>query len=288
MMILWPAKTRMRPVAKWWFLFFTAGRMLAAPMGPTLHFDYGNGRPLENPLNKFMYFVPLISPDPIAVSASTANTQRARVVSSSCQTNGSSFHAACEFEVTGEGLQQNVFDHADFIRQHDKELKAGKSLLMQLDAINVQGSGSGSVEVDGTLTNGRPTANTVRLRFNNHDRISPVIICLHDIVYRNGAIHLENEIVARVDMLTFSRKAGTPKMEVTLASIKPKDAGDGMWQNFVGRVKGVMANLFVPPLTVPADGHEAMMSFGVALAMSEPEFTFPFATRLKEIPATAR
>lgn len=282
------AKARIRQGAKWCSFLFTAGRLLAAPTGPTLHFDYGNGRPLENPLNKFMYFVPLISPDPIAVSASADNTQRARVISSSCQTNGASFHAACEFEVIGEGLQQNVFDHADLIRQHDKELKAGKPLLLQLDAINVQGSGSGSVEVEGTLADGRPTVNTVRLRFNGHDHISPVIISLHDIVYRQGAIHLENEIVARVDMLTFSKKAGTPKMEVTLASIKPKDASDSVWQNFVGRVKGVMANLFVPPLTVPADGHQAMMNFGLALATGEPDFTFPFATRLKEIPAPAR
>jgi hypothetical protein len=286
-MILHPFRSVIHWLAVLAFFPLLAGRLLAGPTGPTLHFDYGSGRPLENPLNKFMYFVPLISPDPISVSTNAGNTQSARVLSSSCRTNGSSFHATCEFEVVGEGLEQNVFDHADFIRQHDKELKAGKPLLKQLDAINVQGSGSGSVEIEGTLTNGRPTVTEVRLRFNGHDRTSPVIIRLHDIVYRQGAIHLENEIVARVNMLTFCHRSGTPKMEVTLASVKSGDAGDGLWQNFVGRVKGVVANLFIPPLTVPADGHQAMMNFGLALAMEDATFTFPFATRLKDRPSAA-
>jgi len=262
-----------------------AGWLLAAPAGPTLHFDYGNGRPLENPLDKFMYFVPLISPGPIAVSSSAGNTQSARVVSSRCRTNGASFHATCEFEIVGEGLQQNFFDHADFIRQHDRELKAGKPLLRQLDVISVQGSGSGSVEVAGTLADGRPAVTEVRLRFNRRGRVSPVIICLHDLVYRNGVIHPENEVIARVNTLTFCRKSGVPKMEITLASVKPKTAGDGPWQNFVGRVRGVVANLFIPPLTVPDDGHQAMMDFGLALAMEKAAFTFPFATRLKTSPA---
>lgn len=265
--------------------FFMAGRLLAAPNGPTLEFDYGNGQPRNNALNKFMYFVPLISPDPIAVSTNAGNTQSARVISSHCETNGASFHATCEFEVVGEGLQQNVFDHADFIRQHAGELKAGKPLLCQLDAINVQGAGGGSVEVEGTLTNGQSSVTEVRLRFNSHDRASPVIVCLHDIVYRAGSVHLENEVVARVNMLTFRRKSGTPKMEVTLDSVKPKDAADNVWQNFIGRVKGVVANLLIPPLSVPADGHQAMMDFGLALATEKVTFTFPFATRLKTIPA---
>jgi hypothetical protein len=286
-MVLRPVKIMTRLLAVLAFFFFTTSPLLAAPTGPTLHFDYGNGKPLENPLNKFMYFVPLISPDPISVSTDAGNTQCARVVSSYCRTNGASFHAACEFEFIGAGLQRNVFDHADCIRQHEKELHAGKPLLYQLDAINVQGSGNGSVEVEGTLTNGQPIVTEVQLRFNSHDRTSPVSICLHDIVFRHGAIHLENEIVARVNMLTFCHKSGTPKMEVTLASVKPEDASDSLWQNFVGRVRGVVANLLVPPLTVPADGHQAMMDFGLALAMKKATFTFPCATRLKASPTTA-
>ncbi|MGO8765145.1 MAG: hypothetical protein ACLQSR_08445 [Limisphaerales bacterium] len=280
-----PIKTIIRRYTALMCFSVMAGRLMAATTGPTLHLDYGAGTPLDNPVSQFMYFVPLISPDPISVSTNAGNTQCARVISSDCQTNGAFFHATCEFEVVGEGLQQNVFDHTDGIHKHEKELKAGKPMLHQLDAINVQGSGSGSVEIEGEMAHGRSTVTEVRLQFNGHGRISPVTVTLHDIVYRQGAIHLENAIVARVDALVFRRKAGTPQMEVILASLKPEDARDSTWQNLVGRVKGMVANLLLPPLTVPVDGHEAMMDFGLALATKKATFTFPFATRLKDGPA---
>ena len=165
-MILGPVKTIARLLAALVFFSFTTGRLLAAPTGPTLQLGCDDGKPLDNPLTKFMYFVPLISPDPISVSTNAGNTQCARVISSNCRTNGASFHATCVVEFTGKGLQQNVFDHADCIRKHEKELKAGKPLLYQLDAINVQGPGSGSIEIEGTLTNSEPAVTEVRLRFD--------------------------------------------------------------------------------------------------------------------------
>ena len=76
-------------------------------------------------------------------------------------------------------------------------------------------------------------------------------------------------------------------MEVTLASLKGKDAGNGLWQNFVGSVKGATVNLFLPPLTVEPEGQRAMLSFGLALATEQSAFTFPFATRLKSTALTA-
>ncbi len=286
-MTLFPARTMTQLLAVQLALAGMVDRLPAAPTGPTLQFNNGHGHPLDNPLSKFMYFVPLISPDPIAVSVNTGNTQSARVGSASCQTNGSAFHAQCRFEIIGEGLQRNVFDHADFVRQHAGELKAGKPLLCQLDAINVQGAGSGSVEVAGTLTNGQPVVTEVRLRFDGEGRASPVSVTLHDIVYYQGSLHLENELVARVNQLTFHQKAGRPKMEISLASVKPEEAGDTLWQNCVGRLRGVVANFLIPPLSVPADGHRAMMDFGLALAMEKAAFTFPFATRLKSNPSAA-
>ena len=110
---------------------------------------------------------------------------------------------------------------------------------------------------------------------------SPVTISLEDIGWSNGVVRPQNEIVARVNQLTFLRKAGRPEMEVSLASVKPKSAGNGFWQNFVGGLKGMAANMFLPPLPVAADGHQAMMDFGLALAMQKPVFTFPVATRLQ-------
>jgi hypothetical protein len=243
---------------------------------------YVGGKPQDNPIEKFMYFVPLISPSPISVSTNAGNTQTVRVLYSRCQTNGAAFHATCEFEVLGEGLQRNIFDHSDYINEHEKELKAGQRLAYQLDSINILGSGSGSVEIEGVLTNGHRMVTEMRLHFNSHARTSPVSIRLHDFVYRDGAVHLENEIAGRVNTLVFYQKSGEPKMQVILASLKSENAGDSIWANFVGRIRGVVANLLIPPLTVPADGNQAMMNLGLAIATEEATFTFPFATRLRK------
>jgi len=260
---------------------------MAAPNGPTLQFDYGNGRPIENPLNKFMYFVPLIWPAPISVTNNAGNTQRVRMVSSNCVTNGKSFHAVCEYDFVGDGFERNVFDHVDLIKQHEADFKAGKPLPTQLDFISVQGSGKGRVEIKGTLTKGVPNVTEVRMLFNCHGYASPVSIILDRMVYRNGAIQHENELVARVNELAFYEKSGLPKMEVSLSTIKLSDASDSFWQDFIGRIKGIMANMLIPALPISTDGYKTMMNFGSALAMEKATFTFPFAPSLKNSPATA-
>jgi len=274
----------MRAPAALAILFCLALPLAAAPAGPTLRFDFGQGQPLDNPLGKFMYFVPLISPEQVFVFTNAGNTQCARVTAFHCRTNGLLFHAVCEYDIDGEGLQRNVFDHAAVLRRRAAELQAGKTLAHQLAAINVQGAGSGSIEIDGSLTNGRPAVSELRLRFNGRGHASPVSIRLADISRRDGKLVFANETVARVNQLTFREKAGPPKMEVTLTSVKRKDAGEGLWQNLVGGLKGAAANLFLPPLTITPEGHRAMMDFGLALAQQQPTFTFPFATRLKTDP----
>jgi hypothetical protein len=275
-----------RALASLVFLCLTA-TLGAAPTGPTLQLDYGHGQPQKNLVSKFMYFVPLISPGPSTIFTNTSNTQCARVLSFCSQTNGATFLATCEFEFTGDGSLQNIFDPTQHLHRHEKDLQAGIILKHQLGAINVVGDGDGSVEVEGTLTGGQPTVNKVSIRFAGHSRVSPVTVSLQDFAYRNGAIRTENEMVARVEALVFQRTAGPPKMEVVLASLKAKDAGDSLWQNFVGSLKGATANLFLPPLEIEAEGQATMFDFGRALALKKPAFTFPFATRLQGIMAAA-
>lgn len=265
-------------------LLFSAVRLVAGLTGPTLHLDYGAGDPMTNPLGKFMYFVPLISPEHVSVLTNAGNTQCARVTSFQCHTNGNTFHTVCEFDFTGEGLQQNVFDHTFIVKKREKELKSGKVLAHQLTSINVEGGGSGCLEVDGTLTNGVPGITEIKLRFNNHGHSSPVTVDLQDIALRNGSLYYQNETVARVNALTFHQKSGPPKMEVSLASVKSADAGNGIWQNFIGGIKGAAANLLLPPLNITTNGQQTMMDFGVALATQKPTFTFPFADRLTDGP----
>jgi len=257
---------------------------ITAAERPTLHFDYGQGEQRDNAIGQFMYFVPLISPAPVWVYTNADNTQCARVISVERRTNGPTFSATCEFEITGSGLQRNVFDNSEKIQRRKVAIRDGEPLKHQLKAINVSGTGSGSVEIEGILSNGLPTINVVQLRFNRDGHTSPVTIDLFDLAYRESELRFENEMQARVNALTFRRTTNSPKMEVTLASIKPKDASDSLWQNFIGGLKGATANLFLPPLKVEPEGQQAMLDFGLALATKKPDFTFPFAKRLKVNP----
>lgn len=249
--------------------------------------DYGHGPPGKNAVSQFMYFVPLISPGPSTIFTNASNTQCARVLSSLCETNGQKFLATCEFEFTGKGSLQNVFDFTEHLHNREKDLHAGIVLKHQLGAINVVGDGNGELKVEGTFADGQAIVNKVSIHFAGHNHASPVTVSLCDFAYRDGAVHVDNEMVARVDTLVFQRSAGPPKMEVVLASLKPKDAGDGVWQNFVGGLKGMTANLFLPPLDIETEGQATMFDFGRALALKRPAFTFPFATRLKGIKVAA-
>ena len=249
--------------------------------GPTLRLDYGRGESPGNPVAEFMYFVPLISPEPVSIVKSPGNTQRARMVSATRSFKDRSFQVTCKFDFVGEGNQQDVLDHTEKVRRHERELKKGDMLDDQLGSINVEGAGSVSIEVTGTMTDRIPTVTEVRLRFNGGGHPSPVTIGLHDIRYFDGSFRLHNERVARVNTLAFRRKAGPSKMDITVASVKRKDAGNNFLQNLMGGLKGTAVNLLIQPITVERAGNEAMLNFGLALALEAPEFTFPRAKNLK-------
>jgi hypothetical protein len=228
----------------------------------------------------FMYFVPLISPEPVSSSTSPGSTQTARVLSTRRKGTAHSFAVTCEFEFTGNGSQQSILDLEPTIRRQERKLKAGGSTGRLLSSITVNGSGRGAVEVEGTVSNNVETVREVRLRFNARGETSPVSIGLCEIRYHEGEFRRRNEIVARVNTLTFRRGSGPPKMEVTVASVKNKAAGDGLWQNFRASVKGLAANLLIDPLAVEAIGHRAMLDFGGAVSSGAATFTFPCATNL--------
>ena len=250
-------------------------------VGPTLHLNYGRGDSPGNPVAEFMYFVPLISLEPVSVIKSPGNTQRVRMMSATRSFTARSFLVTCEFEIAGEGNQRNVFDHTEKIHLHEQALKEGGSLTHQLGSINIEEAGAVSIEVEGTMTGGVPAVTEVRLRFNGRGRPSPVTIDLHDIRYLDGAVRLRNESVARVNTLIFRKKPGPTKMDITVASVKRKNAGSSFWQNLMGGLKGAAVNLLLDPIPVEPAGNQAMLNFGSALASEAPAFTFPFARKLK-------
>lgn len=251
-----------------------------AATGPTIRLDFGRDPSPGNPVAAFMYFVPLISPEPVSSTTSPGSTQAARVLSARRKNTTRSFVVICEFEFTGDGSQQSIFDLEPSIRRHDRQLKAGGSIDQQLSSITVEGPGSGTVEVQGTISNNVETVSEVRLRFNARGRASPVAIELCEVRYLQGEFRRLNEIVARVNSLSFRRKPGPPKMEVTVASVKNKGARNGLWQNLKGSIKGLAVNLLIDPLTVEPVGHGAMLDFGRALASGAATFTFPQARNM--------
>jgi hypothetical protein len=256
----------------------------AVATGPTLHLDYGRGESNGCSVAEFMYFVPLTSPEPVSLSKSAGNTQRAKILSVIRRDAGDSFIVTCEVEFAGQGSQRNLFDQGREIHNHERDLKAGKALERQLSSINVEGSGRLKIEVEGTKTGATLTVNEVRLHFNAHGQDSPVSIGLNDIKLLDGKVQPCNELIARVNTLTFRRKPGAPKMEVSVASVKRADAGDNLWQNFVGSLKGKAVNMLIQPLTVERAGRDTMLEFGLALADHAGSFTFPIAKNLKVEP----
>jgi hypothetical protein len=246
--------------------------------GPTLQLGYARDSSADNLLANFMYFIPLISPAPVSVISNT--NQYARLLSFSRKDRFKTFHVTCEFEFIGAGSHQNLIDQTAYIHRGEGQLKAGKPMQRLLASINVKGPGKGSVEVEGIVSDGKSVANTVRFSFNRGGQASPVSIVLEDIHYVGGHNVPTNEIVARINTLTFVRKPGTPTMEVTIASVKPKSAQDTFWQNLKGGLKGSIANAFIPPLTVTARGHDTMLEFGSALTSKTSAFTFPPATNI--------
>jgi hypothetical protein len=249
--------------------------------GPTIRLNYHSDKSSENPVASFMYFVPLISTEPVSSVTSPGNTQRARVLSAKRKGTRDSFAVTCDWEFAGDGSQQSVLDLEPTMRRQEQRLKAGKSSGLVLSLISVIGPGRGTVEIEGSISNNVESVTAVRLRFNAHGKTSPIAIELCELCYKEGQIQHFNEMVARVNTLTFRRKPGRPKMEVSLASVNKKGAGSGLWQSFKGSVVGMAVNLLIPPVPVEEVGHDAMLDFGRTLVSGATTFTFPHARNLK-------
>jgi hypothetical protein len=263
------------------FLALLACGAVASPDGPTLQLPNGQVTESSNSMASFMYFIPLISPEPLSIITGPGSTQWARVTGVTRHVSGASFTVECDIAFLGAGWQKSVIDLSHESNRHQQQLKDGGTLPRQLKSIAVEGAGEATMEVKGTLNGPDWIVAEVRLRFNAHGQPSPVTIELCDIKYFDGDFQQVNALVAKVNSLTFRRQTGTPKMEVTVASIKDKRAGDSLWQNLKGAVEGEAANLFLPPLPVEQAGNRAMLDFGQALFSGAATFTFPRAKNLK-------
>jgi hypothetical protein len=249
--------------------------------GPTLILNYSKETFKKNPILAFAYFIPLISPVLVDREISVNNEQQEGIISYERTVTSNSFYVACEFELSGKGFHKNTFDSAGMIARNIGDLEEGEPLTNMLDYIKFEGDGVGFIEVKGTITGSTQTVTEVDVCFDTKGQKSPVTIGLYSVKPQNGQYKYENrynEIIARVDTLTFRKSEKNPRMGIEVASIHKKTEEEGFWS----KIKGLIANFFIKPLEVDKLGNDTMLNFGYAILNKKPAFTFPKAKNIKE------
>ena len=248
--------------------------------GPTINLDYGQDKLAPNPIENFMYFVPLVAHTPTENWMSSKNTQQAEFISHSRKNKGNSFVVKSTFKVSGKGSFRNVFDSTEMIEFNKQFFKKGNTMKHLLDYIALEGGTIGCMEVRGKTAGGVDKVQEVIVSFNCKGKKSPVMVAMHDIKSANGNYSYDNrtnKIVARVNKIRFKQSSGKPKMTIEVASIKSAGKKDSIFSS----VTGMVANVFLPPMPVTQKGNDAMMSFGQALARKESVYVFPKAESLQ-------
>ncbi|MHB0946878.1 MAG: hypothetical protein ACYC3B_06880 [Sedimentisphaerales bacterium] len=250
----------------------------SASGGPTVILK--PGKALENPTPDFMYFVPLISPTLVYSETSNGNGQKSGLITCERKSTSKTFYVNGEFQMQGSGFHKNKFDSAGMIERNTKKLKKGKPLKNILGYIKFEGEGYGWIEVDGKLKGKKATATEVQVHFNGRDKTSPVTVGLYSVKPVNGEYKYENkynEIVARVNILTFSKSTDKPLMDIKVSAVYAEGGKPGFW----GKLKGSIANMIIKPLEIDKLGNDTMLDFGCALFEEKETFTFPKAKNLK-------
>ena len=247
------------------------------PAGPTLRFTHSSGAILDCPIADFMYFIPLVSPEPLAMIVSRGNTQRVRIIPARRRVTEDGFLVEFGFEILGHGSLSNAIDHTPNIQRNREKIRATGVIERVLDSITISGPGSGRVEIEGAITNESASVTEVRFQFSARGRPSPVNIGVGDLRVTNDVSRLSNEHVARVNTLSF-RRGLEPRVGVTIASVRRKDGGEGLWS----KLAGLALNIALKPIKVNATGHEALLQLGRQLAAGADSFTFPRARTLRD------
>jgi hypothetical protein len=250
--------------------------------GPTVALDFSKDAFEKNPVSSFMYFIPLVSPTLVDRETSVNNEQQVGFVSYKRKLDSKRFYVSCEFQILGKGFHKNTFDPEGMIAKHIGDLEEEEEPLTNiLDYIKLEGEGFGRIDVKGTITSSTKTVTEVDMHFNARGQKSPVTVGLYDIKPKDGEYKYENrsnEVVARVNTLTFKKSEKSTRMGITVASINKGTEFDSLW----GNIKAVIANLLIKPPKVDKLGNETMLNFGYALLTKKPAFTFPKAKNIKE------
>lgn len=259
------------------------GRLELSTAGPTLRLDAvcGSKGDASIPAREFMYFIPLISPEVVDCTISAGSSQRVMLESIERTRQGNTFALRCWFALVGTGVLQNDYDHAAMVNRNAQTLRGGGRLTEILGFIRVEGEGKCTLDACGEFVGGVPVVQRVALGFAGVAGPSPVRIGLFTISGTPEAWSARTDAVAYVSSLAFTRSAAPPRMDVSLASLRDPQAGDGLAEQLKGALKGAIANLLIPPVTIEASGNLAMLEFAAALYAGAPSFAFPQAQNLR-------
>ena len=249
----------------------------ASSHGPTIKLQEAPGTVPTTSISALMYFVKLISPEPAQLSVNDGNTQKCRMLAIDRQLNPQTFTARCQFEITGAGTQQSIIDQSPTIERHQERLSNGGTIKRQLGSIKVTGSGQGEIIAEGSVSGDQAIVNRIRMNFVARGQRIPVTIGINDICHIDGVPHAVNDQLIEVDALEFRRQEAEPTMYVTLNSVKSAAAGDGFMSDLIGKVKGMVVNMIIPPVPIRVAGNEAMLEFAQAIVDGKASFTFPLA-----------
>lgn len=247
--------------------------------GPTVYLCCKDKNGKTNPLKDFMYFVPLISPVNVTNEQTPGNSQVGYVTKCSKDTKGNTFTTTCEFRMEGQGTNTNDFDKKGMIDRNVKDVKKGKPLKNILDYIKFNGEGYGRFDVKGEIINGQKVVTSIDVHFNEHGEKSPVYVGLYSVKPKDGQYLYENKFdikVARVNILSFEKTDGVPKMGIKIDSVGKSEKEMGLF----GGVVGSIANLIIQPLEITKIGNDEMLKLGLAVTEDQPTFTFPKAENL--------
>lgn len=250
--------------------------------GPKLRLDYDAAADPSNPVDCFMYFVPLTSPTPVAVTTAAGTTFRARISSWKTTRKGNSVNVACDFEVIGQGVYRASYIPEQLIHYRIGDQQSPGELTKMLEWIRVDGPCLGRIEGKGKIVNGDITMESVEISFNRDNSKSPVQVSIYDIPNVRGQFLFENRKncqFARINSLTFNRDDdGAPRMAVELDAVKKHDEKEGIFS----RLTAMIANVLSTSTPIHPVGNATMMDFGTALYKKEPVFNFPHADNIKE------
>ena len=247
--------------------------------GPTLHLEY-TPKQLVNPVDVFMYFVPLNSLTAVSVQTAPDTSFAAGVINWQRKDGrNNSFTLTCDFEITGSGLYKVVYEPNEMIGLVSRGNTNDRRITGLLDWIQLDDACRGRVEASGRIQNGDAVIDEVAVSFNRGKQRSPVTIALYDVPRVEGRYEYgnrQNSTIARVKTLTFQRSDGAPRMSVEIASVQKAYQSEGLFSS----ITAMFANLLLSAQPVSVVGNETMLEFGLALFHKKAEFTFPVADTL--------